>query len=81
MPDAKAEPNVPLDVTGAGARATQEAIRTCMGSERRSDALDPIVATMLFTDTLGGVSPGPMAALPARADLILALTAGGRGGS
>jgi len=50
MPQATVEPYVPQGTSGRGARATQEAIRGFMGVERRSDALDSILATVLFTD-------------------------------
>ena len=50
IPDAVIEPYILVDDTGAGVRAMGESIRRFIGAERRPEALDSVLATVLFTD-------------------------------
>jgi class 3 adenylate cyclase/pimeloyl-ACP methyl ester carboxylesterase len=44
------EPYIPMDEAGTGARSMGETILRFTGAQRRPDALDSVLATVLFTD-------------------------------
>ncbi|MGZ5287898.1 MAG: adenylate/guanylate cyclase domain-containing protein [Actinomycetota bacterium] len=50
IPDAVTEPYVPMDDPSIAIPANGETIRRFIGAERRPDALDSVLATILFTD-------------------------------
>jgi class 3 adenylate cyclase/pimeloyl-ACP methyl ester carboxylesterase len=50
IPGCVVEPYLPMDDTGAAARSMGETIRRFVGAQRRHEAMDSILATVLFTD-------------------------------
>jgi class 3 adenylate cyclase len=50
VPGAVIEPHVPMDEGGTGARTNADTIRRFIGAPRRIEALDSVLATVLFTD-------------------------------